>query len=119
MAPDQPILPRTNSAPAVAVTDSKPRGANRSTKVAGKLKVLPDQPDPLTQSTILGEAPKTPRIPAPAEYLTDGTVAGSDEDEDADDEEETEEPEELDVEVGQNYVLLKRADGVCARLLGV
>ncbi|TDL24652.1 DUF155-domain-containing protein [Rickenella mellea] len=99
MAPDQPILPRTNSAPAVTATDSKPRGANRSTKVAGKLKVLPDQPDPLTQSTILGEAPKAPRTPAPAEYLTDGTVAGSDEDEDADDEEATEEPEELDVEV--------------------
>jgi hypothetical protein len=27
--------------------DSKPRGANRSTKVAGKLKVLPEQPENL------------------------------------------------------------------------
>lgn len=38
-----------------APLDSKPRGANRSTKVAGKLKVLPEQPEHLP---ILGA--KTP-----------------------------------------------------------
>ncbi|KAJ1302059.1 hypothetical protein OPQ81_000893 [Rhizoctonia solani] len=50
--------------PRVNQDTSKPRGANRSTKGAHKLKVLPEQPDPATQSRI-----------------------GSDEDEDEDDEE--------------------------------
>jgi hypothetical protein len=29
----------------------KPRGANRSTKIAGKLKVLPEQPEPLLKKS--------------------------------------------------------------------
>lgn len=42
------ILPSTNPAgpPSAEPSEVKPRGANRSTKVAGKLKVLPDQPHP-------------------------------------------------------------------------
>ncbi|EJD05487.1 DUF155-domain-containing protein [Fomitiporia mediterranea MF3/22] len=80
--------------------ESKPRGANRSTKVAGKLQVLPDQPDVPTQSTILqGKAkPKHTQIAeaaAQTEALSPST-ADSDED-DADDEEE--ETEEQDAEV--------------------
>jgi len=42
--PDMPEHITTAKAP---LLDSKPRGANRSTKVAGKLKVLPEQPENL------------------------------------------------------------------------
>ncbi|CAE6406022.1 unnamed protein product [Rhizoctonia solani] len=38
--------------PRINQDTSKPRGANRSTKGAHKLKVLPEQPDPATQSRI-------------------------------------------------------------------
>ncbi|GAB1522365.1 sporulation protein rmd1 [Rhizoctonia solani] len=38
--------------PRISQDTSKPRGANRSTKGAHKLKVLPEQPDPATQSRI-------------------------------------------------------------------
>jgi len=41
--PEQP-KPKEN---ANSTQDVKPRGANRSTKVAGKLKVLPEQPETL------------------------------------------------------------------------
>ena len=86
-------------APAPA-TDQKPRGANRSTKVAGKLQVLPEQPDVPTQSQILPEPPKpkpprTVEVP-PVVEVTSGSTAESDED--ADDEEEEIE-EEQDAEV--------------------
>ncbi|KLO20029.1 DUF155-domain-containing protein [Schizopora paradoxa] len=86
-------LPPQSSAKSAAQVDQKARGANRSTKVAGKLKVLPDQPDVPTQSQILSEPPK----PAPPPTTSTGTP-GSD-DEDAEDEDEPEEPEEQDAEV--------------------
>ena len=38
--------------------DTKPRGANRSTKVAGKLKVLPEQPETLEENVSLPRARK-------------------------------------------------------------
>ena len=42
------------------VNDSKPKGANRTTKVAQKLKVLPEQPvDLVGQSTILSPGAKS------------------------------------------------------------
>ncbi|KAH9926750.1 uncharacterized protein B0H18DRAFT_1118819 [Fomitopsis serialis] len=62
--------------PAQAAPEAKARGANRSTKVAGKLKVLPDQPEPV--------------LPAKKESEEE-----ADSDEDGDDEEEPE-----DVETG-------------------
>ncbi|KAL5498674.1 RMD1 [Sanghuangporus vaninii] len=102
MAVDPPTgsrLPVASSKAPAAVSEPKPRGANRSTKVAGRLQVLPEQPDVPTQSQIIPEPskPKPPRaaeppvIPEP----TSGSTAESDED--ADDEEE--ELEEQDAEV--------------------
>ncbi|PPQ68916.1 hypothetical protein CVT24_007660 [Panaeolus cyanescens] len=73
--------------------DSKPRGANRSTKVAGKLKVLPEQPEDLP---ILGE-----RKPRP-EDLSTGTTGDSDEG----DVEENEESDEPEVEVYNQISLI-------------
>ena len=78
-----------------AQPDGKPRGANRSTKVAGKLKVLPDQPDVPTQSKILNEPPKFPTI---AEGAKPPTTTDSDEEGEEEDD-EPEEPEEQDAEV--------------------
>lgn len=43
MAPD---LPGFKVQPQTFGSEHKARGANRSTKVAGKLKVLPEQPEP-------------------------------------------------------------------------
>ena len=97
---NQSRLPVTGSKAPAPATDQKPRGANRSTKVAGKLQVLPEQPDVPTQSQILPEPskPKPPRtveVP-PVVEVTSGSTAESDED--ADDEEEEIE-EEQDAEV--------------------
>lgn len=52
MPTDQPPPPTGPS------TEPKARGANRSTKVAGKLKVLPEQPDPTPRSLDLQGPPK-------------------------------------------------------------
>ena len=84
MAVDQPTSSRTAAVVATAIgkvsqgqqTEIKARGANRSTKVAGKLKVLPDQPDVPTQSKILIEPSK---IPAPNDEGKPGTSPESDE----------------------------------------
>lgn len=81
-------------------SDAKPRGANRSSKVAGKLQVLPEQPDVPTQSTILPD-PSKPKPPPKAGTTstsepTSASAVDSDE-EDGDDEEE--ELEEEDAEV--------------------
>lgn len=85
-----PLLPKTNP-PSTPQVEPKTRGANRSTKVAGKLKVLPDQPaspGPATQSTLV-----------PAVELDESPNATGDTD-DGDDEEEVEEDDEdEDVEV--------------------
>ncbi|KAL5476810.1 RMD1 [Sanghuangporus weigelae] len=102
MAVDPPAgsrLPIASSKAPAASSEPKPRGANRSTKVAGKLQVLPEQPDVPTQSQILPEPskPKPPRVAEPpvVPEPTSGSTAESDED--ADDEEE--ELEEQDAEV--------------------
>ena len=52
MPTDQPPPPTSSSA------EPKARGANRSTKVAGKLKVLPEQPDPTLRNLDLSGPPK-------------------------------------------------------------
>ena len=73
--------------------DSKPRGANRSTKVVGKLKVLPEQPENLP---ILGAETLTTK--PTKDYESVGTT-GDSEDGDIEESEESEE----DVEVCRDY----------------
>ena len=71
--------------------EAKARGANRSTKVAGKLKVLPEHAEPVLED-------KTPALPTPPRDKDEagegsGTLA------DSEDEEPEEEDEPEDVEV--------------------
>ena len=76
--------------------ETKHRGANRSTKVAGKLKVLPEQPEPEPVS-VKREMLVPPRIKKDRE---DGSASTAESDDDeGDDEEETE-----DVEVCRDFV---------------
>ncbi|KAI0293973.1 hypothetical protein BC826DRAFT_1091733 [Russula brevipes] len=68
--------------------DSIPRRANRSTKVSGKLKVLPEQPDP-------GPVPTKRALLAPAQTGEGSNATGDSDDDDGDgdggpDEDETE-----------------------------
>jgi hypothetical protein len=73
-----------------AQTELKARGANRSTKVAGKLKVLPEQPDNLPgfrpQAVTLQTEPIRDHIDN-VEATGDSDEADIDEDEDEQDEE--------------------------------
>ena len=76
---------------ATVQTEPKARGANRSTKVAGKLKVLPEHAEPVLED-------KTPAPPAPPRDKDEagegsGTLA------DREDEEPEEEDEPDDAEV--------------------
>lgn len=87
--PDQ----HTKNAP----LDSKPRGANRSTKVAGKLKVLPEQPDHLP---ILGA--KTTHTKPTKDYPESVGTTGDSEDGDVEESEESQ--EDVDSEVCK-YIL--------------
>jgi len=79
----KPLLPKTNpNPPSAPHAEPKIRGANRSTKTAGKLKVLPDQPaspDPATQPTAdLDESPN----------VTGDTDEGDDEEEEEEEDDE-------------------------------
>lgn len=99
MAVDQGLIAK-NAGPSgkVQQTENKPRGANRSTKVAGKLKVLPDQPD--VPSKALNEVPKPPTTTVTEDNAQAPTITDSDEEEvDEDEPEEQEEEEEEDAEV--------------------
>ncbi|KII91211.1 hypothetical protein PLICRDRAFT_173101 [Plicaturopsis crispa FD-325 SS-3] len=93
--------------------ESKHRGANRSTKVAGKLKVLPEQPEPaeLVQSSGAGKSgPRVVELQGPPKdnYESVGTTGDSD-DADADDDDE----ELEDVEVYNQISLIP--DGTAKR----
>ncbi|KAH9897036.1 DUF155-domain-containing protein [Cubamyces lactineus] len=82
--------PKTPALPGASAVESKARGANRSTKVAGKLKVLPEHAEPVLQQD------KTAKPPSPPRDRDDGgegsgTLADSEEDE------EEEEPEDVEV----------------------
>ncbi|THU81579.1 DUF155-domain-containing protein [Dendrothele bispora CBS 962.96] len=80
--PEQPPEPKT-------------RGANRSTKVAGKLKVLPEQPDPPVVEVVSGRARGKQAIFADAQ---DGsTTVATGESDDGDIDEDSDEPEEVEV----------------------
>lgn len=86
--PPKPLLPKSIAGvPRVSEPEPKIRGANRSTKVAGKLKVLPDQPTSSTQGKL---------EPSPDAEESLGTTGDTD---DGDDEEEEEDEEEEDVEI--------------------
>ncbi len=71
--------------------EGKGRGANRSTKVAGKLKVLPDQPEPIVPVDKL-ELPPPPRRDGGE---SSATVEDSEDDEG--EEAEAEDTEDLEV----------------------
>lgn len=66
--------------------EPKARGANRSTKVAGKLKVLPEQPEPVTAKVV--------GIPSSLKDQ-EGTTGDSDEGDIDDDDQD--EPEDVEV----------------------
>ena len=84
--PKSPALPSTNAG------ESKARGANRSTKVAGKLKVLPEHAEPVLQKDKPAQTPAPPRAVEEAGEGS-GTLA------DSEDEEVDEDTEPEDVEV--------------------
>lgn len=79
-----------NSRATTVQTEPKARGANRSTKVAGKLKVLPEQPEP-----IIPEGQHEPAASAPPrrDEGEGSATAGDSEEEDGDDEIDTEDVE--------------------------
>lgn len=72
--------------------EPKARGANRSTKVAGKLKVLPEQPEPIIPKDNIRVEPLVSAPPRRDEGEGSAT-AGDSEDEDGDDEIDTEDVE--------------------------
>lgn len=79
------------SKPAPAAGDPKHRGANRSTKVAGKLKVLPEQTEPDLVPSPRHPAPKSARISDPDQptiIREDESESTADSDEDVDDDSE-------------------------------
>ncbi|KAI0688381.1 DUF155-domain-containing protein [Cytidiella melzeri] len=82
-ASQPPRLPPTGA----PLTEPKARGANRSTKVAGKLKVLPEQPEPVPKDRTEPQPEGPPR-------REEGEATGEDSEEDgADDEGDTEDVE--------------------------
>lgn len=84
----------------------KARGANRSTKVAGKLKVLPDQPEPIIPQDRLEPPARAP----PKRDETEGSATNGDSDEDeGDDEIDTE-----DVEVRMLFISLEALNTNCS-----
>jgi hypothetical protein len=66
--------------------DTKPRGANRSTKVAGKLKVLPEQPEALP---LLEEKVSPPRDRKLREHVGSSGTTGESEDGDVEESDES------------------------------
>jgi len=69
-----------------SASDVKPRGANRSTKVAGKLKVLPEQPETLP---LPGEKVSLPRIQKLRENAGSSGTTGDSEDGDIEESDES------------------------------
>jgi hypothetical protein len=90
---EQPV--QKTQVPGSSITEPKTRGANRSTKVAGKLKVLPEQPEPVTARVDLPAPPKD-------HDENVGTTGDSDE---ADVDDDEEEPEDVEVSCRQCVLL--------------
>ncbi|KAF8553352.1 DUF155-domain-containing protein [Imleria badia] len=82
----KPLLPKTNppALPSATQVEPKIRGANRSTKTAGKLKVLPDEPR--TPGPATRPAPELDESP----NATGDTDEGDDEEEDEADDDDDE-----------------------------
>lgn len=72
---------------------------NRSTKVAGKLKVLLDQPDVLTHSKILSKPTSNVAEQEVGKDVEVKSWRSESDDDDADNEEEPDKDEEQDIEV--------------------
>lgn len=89
-------MPQDSTSPKLqggSSSEPKVRGANRSTKVAGKLKVLPEQPE---SSALLAPKKLGVELQGPPRDREDSTGTTGDSDEgDIDDDEE--EPEEVEV----------------------
>lgn len=85
MASQQPPKSRSVGSPA----EPKPRGPNRTTKTAGKLKVLPEQPEP-------SAGPKSPRV-ARDFTASQSRTESSESEEEGDDEAEDEAEAEAEV----------------------
>lgn len=86
----RPILPNVTPPTVVGTAqqvEPKTRGANRSTKIAGKLKVLPDQPT--TQAPASTPIPKQSKVERPPSEVEEGPSTTVETD-DGDDEEEEE-----------------------------
>lgn len=80
--------------------ETKPRGANRSTKVAGKLKVLPEQPEPATS--------KPARLQGPPRDQDDNVgTTGDSEDGDIDDDDEGD-PDDVEVSIAIWLIMTHR-----------
>lgn len=93
MASNQPgPKPQTLAGASVVPGESKARGANRSTKVAGKLKVLPEHAEPVLHKNKAAQPSAPPRDKDEAGEGS-GTLADSEEEE----AEEEEEPEDVEV----------------------
>lgn len=95
--------PGPASGPKLSANETKARGANRSSKTAGKLQVLPDSGadksdiDPISVEVQL---PKPPPTTAPLRQDATGlSPVGSQSDEDDADDEEDEAEDEQDAEV--------------------
>ena len=110
MAIDTPNGSRQPGSSAKAtVSDSKPRGANRSSKTGGKLQVLPDQPEPpsaVAAATVLNRDLERVKaaIPVPEtsnEPLSTST-AGSEDEDDAEDEDDQLEEQDAQVCLWRN-----------------
>ena len=85
--------PNTRGTGVATAVGPKARGANRSTKIAGKLKVLPDQPEPVVPLDKEEPPPPPKRTPGQASVI----VEDSDEDEGDDEATTTEDTEEIEV----------------------
>ncbi|OSD08749.1 DUF155-domain-containing protein [Trametes coccinea BRFM310] len=83
--------PKAQALASSSALESKARGANRSTKVAGKLKVLPEHAEPLLQEDKEAKPPPPPRDRDEAGEGS-GTLADSE-----DEDEEIEEAEDVEV----------------------
>jgi hypothetical protein len=86
-----------NSKPNSKSPDGKPRGANRSTKVAGKLKVLPEQPEHLPVLSAKTSTP-APLYKPQKDHAESNGITGDSDDGDV---EENDEDQEYDVEVNR------------------
>ncbi|KAI0646507.1 hypothetical protein C8Q79DRAFT_1050523 [Trametes meyenii] len=88
--------PKSQAQAGSSAVESKARGANRSTKVAGKLKVLPEHAEPVLQQGKAAQ-PQGPPRDRDEGGEGSGTLADSEEDEDEDEPEDVEVYNQIDL----------------------